>query len=194
MKLSLAILILLTVVACVPQPVVSPPSDLPPPTFPATEVPGVINSTSLPVCVCPGSGVTPDQSQSTLRHGLPIICNCPAIIVPPPVLATQVGPNPQEIPPGGITLTDNGMVFTLHPGESFLLDLGNQFDWTVNIDDPNVLSRVKNVLVIVGAQGIYTADNPGQAILTALGDPLCRRSTPPCEAPSILFKITVTVQ
>jgi hypothetical protein len=68
------------------------------------------------------------------------------------------------------------------------------FDWTVDIDDQTVLSRVKNVMVIRGAQGIYEANSPGQAMLTAVGSPFYRNSVPACMEPSMLFKITVIVQ
>lgn len=91
-------------------------------------------------------------------------------------------------------MADNGRTLMVHTGERFLLNLGNGFDWTVDIDNPNVLSRLENANVPIGAQGVYEASGPGQASLTAVGDPYCRHSNPACEAPSILFKITVIVQ
>lgn len=119
----------------------------------------------------------------------PVICNCPAILITPPAVATN-----DELS-SRVALADNGKVFTLHPGDSFLLDLGmDTFDWTVDIDNQNVLSRVKGVMVIRGAQGIYEANSPGRAQLTAAGNPLCRNSVPPCEMPSIMFGITVIVK
>jgi len=82
------------------------------------------------------------------------------------------GSTPQIIPTTGVTKTDNGKTFILHPGECFLLNLGTDvFDWSVNIDDQNVLAMVKGVMVIRGAQGIYQAADPGQAVLTAVGTP-----------------------
>ncbi len=124
-----------------------------------------------------------------------IICSCPAIIVPPPVSPTAAASGTQTIPASGITLGDNGKTFVLHPGDSFLLNLGmDTYDWTVAIDNQSVLSRVIGVMVIRGAQGIFRANSPGRALLTATGDPLCRKSIPVCEMPSILFKVTVLVQ
>ncbi len=80
-------------------------------------------------------------------------------------------------------------------GETFLLDLGmDVYDWRVEIDNQDVLSRVPNIMVIRGAQGIYKAHNPGTATLTAVGDPLCRKSTPACGMPSMIFHLTVIVQ
>jgi hypothetical protein len=99
-----------------------------------------------------------------------------------------------EPAPAVITLADNGNTFLLHPGESFLLELGNMLIWTVEIDNTEVLSRVKNLAVIVGAQGVYVANRLGQATLSAVGDPACRKSNPPCMAPSMIFRIVVVVQ
>jgi hypothetical protein len=104
----------------------------------------------------------------------PVICNCPAIIFPPTVSATEVESNSQTIPTNGITLTDNGKTFIAHPGESFLLNLGTDvYEWVVDIDNLNVLTRKKNVMVIRNSQGIYEANSLGQAVLTAIGNPLC---------------------
>jgi hypothetical protein len=136
----------------------------------------------------PGS-VSPDH----------IVCNCPAILIPPPVptggVGSGTGSTPQAIPAGGITLADNSETFLLHPGESFLLNLGmDMFNWTVTIDNQNVLGRVKNITVIRGAQGVYQAASQGQAVLSAVGDPFCRSSKPACMAPSLMFQVTVIVQ
>jgi predicted secreted protein len=102
---------------------------------------------------------------------------------------------PIETTPSGkiITLDDNGKTITLQVNESFLLKLEEEYDWNITIDDQTVLSRKVNVLVIRGAQGIYEAHKPGRATLTAVGDPPCRRATPPCAAPSRLFSLNVIV-
>ena len=198
MKLSWFVLILLCVTACTPQPTVLPQVTQIPIPIVATSQPAItsvaISSTSVPVCTCLTGIVTPTQSQGGVSLP-PVICNCPAILVSPPAVATDAGPDSQNISTNGITLADNGKTFTLHPGDSFLLNLGmDTFDWTVNIDNQNVLSRVKGVMVIRGAQGIYEANSLGQASLTVVGNPLCRNSVPACEMPSIMFRITVIVQ
>jgi hypothetical protein len=200
MKLSLIAIILLAITACAPQPVLLPPqaTQIPIPVVITSEPPvtsAVGSSTSMPICTCPTGIVTPAQSQPGSFSVPPVICNCPAILVSPPVAVTETVSGSQNIPTSGITLADKGKTFTLHPGDSFLLNLGmDTFDWTVDIDNQNVLSLVKGVMVIRGAQGIYKANNAGQAVLTAVGNPLCRNSVPACEAPSILFRITVIVQ
>ncbi len=74
-----------------------------------------------------------------------------------------------------ITLADNGKTITLNANETFLLNLGEGYDWT--IDDQTIFSRVVNVLVVRGAQGLYVAHRP--ATLTAVGSPECLKSQPP---------------
>ncbi len=92
-----------------------------------------------------------------------------------------------------ITLADNGRTITLNVNETFLLKLGEGYDWNINVDDQTIFSRVVNVLVVRGAQGIYVAHRPGNATLTAVGSPECLKSQPPCARPSILFNLFVVV-
>ena len=94
-----------------------------------------------------------------------------------------------------IVLADKGKTFTFHVGDSFLLNLGaDVYDWEVTIDNQNVFAMKMGVMVIQGAQGIYDALAPGTATLTAVGNPQCLQSSPPCGMPTVLFKITLIVQ
>jgi hypothetical protein len=93
-----------------------------------------------------------------------------------------------------VTLADSGTSITLHVGQTFLLNLGDQYDWNINVADQTVLSRVKNIAVIRGAQGVYQALKAGTTTLMAGGDPPCRKSTPPCMRPSIAFELSVVVE
>jgi hypothetical protein len=113
-----------------------------------------------------------------------------ATSTPRPVVAT---PTAAPTGPSSITLADNGKTFDLAVGQSFLLDLGEGYDWNVTIADQNVVSRVIGILVIRGAQGVYVARHPGQTTLTAVGDPPCRQASPPCAAPSRTFSVTLVV-
>lgn len=92
-----------------------------------------------------------------------------------------------------VTLAQNNQKIYLKKGENFLLKLGNNYDWNIDISDQNIVSRVVNIMVINGAQGIYKAHNPGIATLTAQGDPFCLSSIPRCAMPSILFRVNITV-
>ncbi len=113
-----------------------------------------------------------------------------------PVLSDNPAPSTTPAPgqPRSVTLADDGQNIELHTGDRFLLNLGEGFDWTVNVADPSIVSRVVNVTVIQGAQGIYEAKRSGTTTLTATGDLPCRKSQPPCAAPSRLFRIQITVR
>lgn len=114
-----------------------------------------------------------------------------------PVTPVPTGENTVEPLPDGqmvVTLDDRGKTISMAVGESFLLKLGEQYTWEVTVSDEAVLSRVKNIAVIRGAQGVYQANQPGTATLSASGDPVCRQSQPPCGMPSILVDFTVVVK
>lgn len=127
----------------------------------------------------------PDMSQSTAV----ILSSLPTLTSP----AEKVAINP--ISESGILLQDNGKAFHMQAGDSFLLNLGTGiYDWTVTVDNESVLHLKMGVMVIRGAQGIYDALAPGTAVLSAIGNPTCLQTNPPCAMPSILFKVTVIVK
>jgi len=164
----------LAVAACASAP--QPPSPTPPPPS-VTPVP-------RPVTVQPVPTVAPL-----------------ATLVSPGATAAFGTPEPTPLPgnsvlgfgPLVVTLDDDGMTIYLSAGGNLLLKLGNQLDWTVTVSDQSVLSREPNVLVVAGAQRIYTAHKAGTATLSAVGDLPCRKSNPPCMAPSRLFTVTIVV-
>lgn len=101
---------------------------------------------------------------------------------------------PTTTPEGRIiTLADDGQTITLQVNETFLLQLGEGYDWNITIDDQTIIRSVVNVLVVKGAQGIYMAHKEGRSSLTAFGEPVCRRVQPACGAPSREFRIHVAV-
>jgi hypothetical protein len=93
-----------------------------------------------------------------------------------------------------IALEDNGKTFTFQVGDSFLLNLGAGYDWTVAVDNQDAVALKMGVMVIEGAQGVFDALAPGTATLQAVGEPGCLKSTPPCKIPTILFKVILTVE
>ena len=92
-----------------------------------------------------------------------------------------------------ITLEDDGKTIVLNVGEEFLLKLGENFEWDIQIDDQSVASRVPNIMVVRGAQGVYEAHQPGHAVLTGVGNPSCLYTEPPCKIHSILFTLEIQV-
>jgi hypothetical protein len=109
-----------------------------------------------------------------------------------------VQPSPTTIPqPDGsliVTLDDQGKTLSMAVGDSFLLKLGEAYNWDISISDQAVLSRVIGIAVIRGAQGVYQAHQAGTVFLSASGDPQCRQSQPPCGMPSMQFSVTITVK
>jgi predicted secreted protein len=121
----------------------------------------------------------------------------PAVTVDTAITTNPTAENTTEPLPDGqkvVTRDDRGKTISLAVGENFLLELGEGYTWEVNVSDQAVLSRVKNIAVIRGAQGVYLANKPGKVTVSAAGDPLCRQSQPPCMMPSILFEFTVQVK
>jgi hypothetical protein len=93
-----------------------------------------------------------------------------------------------------ITLADNGRTITLRNGERALVNLGDEFDWTVQVEDDSIVSRILEVNVIRGAQGMYGANRVGRTALSAIGEPPCRKQQPACGQPSQAFNVTIVVQ
>ncbi len=147
---------------------------LEPPTYvpaaPPTQEPTVAAGPS------PSAGSSPTASATTI----------------PSVGSTAAPTSAATLPP--VTLADNGKMLTLHPGDRFLLQLGDEYNWTVSVEDQSIVSRLVNVLPIRGAQGIYEAKRAGRTELTAVGDPKCRQARPPCGMPSRLFRLSLVVE
>ena len=93
-----------------------------------------------------------------------------------------------------IVLTNDGQTIMLSAGNEFLLYLGEEYTWTVDIADQTIVGRVMNAPVIRGAQGRYKALRGGRTTLLAHGDALCRSAQPACAAPSRDFIITLDVR
>lgn len=146
----------------------------------------------------PGAALAAQSTGSPTA--LPVPTGIPTLQPTPTVQVTATAAVAGGGPDGGtgsnaniITLDNNNQLITLHVGETFLLKLGEIYEWNLNIDDMSVISRVKNVMVIRGAQGLYTARQPGKAVLTAQGDPTCRQTKPACGMPSLIFTLHVEV-
>lgn len=114
----------------------------------------------------------------------------------PPTRPARSSPVATASPAAGlsVTLADDGRTITVQNGQRLLLNLGNEFDWTVDVEDESIVSRVPGVTVVAGAQGIYAANRVGKTALSATGDPLCRKQQPACAQPSRAFKLTIAVQ
>ena len=112
-----------------------------------------------------------------------------------PTPGSNGAPSDSQTSASTITFADNGKTFYYHPGDSFLLNLGDEiYEWSATVGNQDVISLKVGVMVIKGAQGLYDALAPGTTTLTAVGDPLCRKASPPCGTPTVLFKVTIVVE
>lgn len=93
-----------------------------------------------------------------------------------------------------VTLADDGQTITLFPGASFLLSLGNDLDWRVQVGDETILRFDPNAAAPAESQGVYVAGQAGRTMLTATGDPKCARAIPRCLAPSRAFRVEIIVK
>ena len=109
-------------------------------------------------------------------------------------LAACTTPTPTSAPPRELTMSDNGATVELAVGGVIVLKLDGFYDWSVSVADRSVMDRMNTSAAIQGQQGFYSARKPGTTILSATGDPACRKSTPPCAAASVLVQVTVVVK
>ena len=97
------------------------------------------------------------------------------------------GRHAPQAPASDLTVTraDDGATLRPGAGERFILELGNDLDWTVTVADESVVRRVPNIAVVVGAQGMYEALREGETELSATGMVHC----PPDEACPLLLAV-----
>lgn len=131
------------------------------PASPASS-PAVAGSPAAPGAVTPATPNGPPTA--VVRGGVATIVLHPTS----PTAQTPVaGPSS---PPGQgvlvVTTADNGKTITLSVDQTFLLQLGDG-SWSPEVDNQAVVSRVPNVAVVRGAQGIYRAHAAGTAHLSA---------------------------
>jgi len=89
-----------------------------------------------------------------------------------------------------VTLAQDGSTVHLALGQALVLDLGTGYVWTLIVRPASVLVPLR---APAGAQAAWTASQAGTAEIAGSGDLPCRRSKPPCMAPSRAFSLTVVV-
>lgn len=88
-----------------------------------------------------------------------------------------------------VTLADNGKTINLSVGEQFLLAIGGNFNWSVDLINQSMIVRVPTLIEIPGSQGIFEAVASGKATLAALGEPDCNK----CVEPPAHFAVTLII-
>jgi predicted secreted protein len=135
-----------------------------------------------PTSITYPNGVTVSSSNGSLSAPL-------SSLVP----ATPAPPLPPVNGVKTITNADNGTTINLAAGTQVILALDEDHDWTVTVEDQTVLTLMVGAAAPSGAQGVYAASKPGQTTLTAVGEPPCRKTQPPCDAPTVLFRVGIAV-
>lgn len=92
-----------------------------------------------------------------------------------------------------IPLDQNNKEIHLDVGKRFLLNLDEKYDWNVNVDNQTVVNRVINIMENQNMQWIYKSNVPGKSTITATGNPICLKETPPCKLASIILRVNVIV-
>lgn len=197
------ILGLLSLAGCAVEAIPAPAPGAPPAATAAATLAAVAGTSATPGPAASATPVPSATAQATAVAGAG-----GGVVVSSPVAAGSSGPLGSLTPApaaGGIiltpvngqltvTLADNGATVRLHPGDRFVMMLGEAYDWQVTPADPNVVSRVVNITTVRGSQGVYEAHRAGQTTIEATGDPACRQSKPPCMMPSIAFTLNVVVE
>ncbi len=116
------------------------------------------------------------------------------------MMSSAALPSPDPVapqPPGGtrlVTLADDGQTIAVFRGASFVLSLGSDLDWYVQIADEEIVSRDPTATPPPGSQGVYIATQGGETALTATGNPTCSTAVPRCLAPSRRFRVQIVVK
>jgi hypothetical protein len=93
------------------------------------------------------------------------------------------------------TLDDKEKTITLSKGDTVLLKFGNEtFDWTITVENQKIIDRVKNVMVMSDAQGLYKALASGTTDFVVKGEPKCFKTAPQCALALVGFKIHILVK
>jgi len=159
-------------------------------------------------CVTGDPGTHPTSTVSTLISIMPKqikITHFPtATPLPSPTYTQQVittatvdpGMNDLANYYGGlmVTLDYAGDTLTILNIQAFILQLGDRFIWTVKVEPPDRLTLNRKITPEPGEQGVYVARNKGHAIISAIGEPVCRQQEPPCNYPDVFFQMIVEIQ
>jgi hypothetical protein len=136
---------------------------------------------------------TPTASASPRASGPTVVGTAPAAATTPrpPVTVGPAQPPPAAGPtqtaapqqagagaqaPGTVEITkdDEGKTFTVDVGQTVVVRLGTDLNWTVSVEPAGLLPRAPGVNTLVrGVQGIFRAAAPGRVTVSGEGRPQC---------------------
>jgi hypothetical protein len=101
-------------------------------------------------------------------------------------------------PPGCCTFTasDSGRLFKIQAGQVVRVRLTGSphAPWTEPHSTSTAVVRRRVTRSGDLVAGVFVAEHRGRADLRALQEPLCRKATPPCAAPTRLFVVHLVVR
>lgn len=182
-----------------PQPCPEPPGDGASPV-PAPN--GQLGRPSIATTACPNIPAEQMPSSQSVVSGSTVASGGAGtgqiIVTGSTTVPNQAGTAANNTPTplmGGRTigLGDQQQALLLSVGDTFKLKLGSGIDWTIQIADAHIVARMPGETTD-DSQGVYQALGRGATILTATGDPPCRKSQPACMMPSIAFTLNIVVR
>lgn len=167
-RVSLLLLSLISIAGCAQATAFAPSPE-------ATTAAPAVSTATPPASASPTVSASPTTDATVAPSSTPSAAS--PTETPAPAATTTAVAATTPAPAGQLTVTqaDNGRTIDLQPGQTFLLSLGSNLDWKVTVGDPAIVSRVVNVTVVRGAQGIYRANKPGHTTLQASGTPICQK-------------------
>jgi hypothetical protein len=139
------------------------------------------------------SGVAGSESPSASPSSQ--VAEAPSAV---PISARTAGPTPTPLvaPPGEyiLTPTDNGATIVVSQSQTVLVLLGRSLHWQVSVTGSTILVGDPKVALVPGAQAILTANKPGRATVTAIGNPSCRTAKPACSTSPTKIVVRFIVQ
>jgi hypothetical protein len=94
-----------------------------------------------------------------------------------------------------ITFEDDGQTFGVAVGTKFQVVLQkNGYEWDAAAFDPAFINKLANEPLLPGSLGVFQTTKAGTTQISSFGELPCAKSTPPCLAPSLGFRVTLIVK
>lgn len=113
-------------------------------------------------------------------------------VAPPSGVGAVITPDAGGVAAVNVDLT--GATVQLQTGDTLQVNLTGNYDWSVTLANPAVLSVVSAPPATGAGRAVYKAAQAGQTTLLLAGDPPCLKSNPPCGLMSRAIEFTIIVR
>ena len=94
-----------------------------------------------------------------------------------------------------ITLEDDGQTFGVAVGTKFQLVLQkNGYVWDAAAFDAAIINKLANEPLLPNSLGVFQTTKAGTTQISSFGELPCAKTTPPCLAPALGFRVTLIVK